>query len=164
MKLFGETSCAAEAGLLGKAKMTKLSLALLGPFQATIYGEPIPGLTSGKARALLAYLAVEADRPHSAQGARRAPLARPSRGVRQRQPAPGARPAAPGLGDQARLSPSSWHPGHPPVQPAERLLDRRCRPPSRSGRGSALPASRGWNEQSPSTGASFSRLPADRQP
>lgn len=44
--------------------MPKLSLALLGPFQATLDGEPLSGLTSAKARALLAYLAVESDRAH----------------------------------------------------------------------------------------------------
>ncbi|MBI4317997.1 MAG: DUF2791 family P-loop domain-containing protein [Chloroflexi bacterium] len=45
--------------------MTVLSLSLLGPFQATLDDQPIVGLTSNKARALLSYLAVEADRPHS---------------------------------------------------------------------------------------------------
>ena len=41
-----------------------LSLLLLGPFQATLAGRPILGFESGKARALLAYLAVETERPH----------------------------------------------------------------------------------------------------
>jgi DNA-binding SARP family transcriptional activator/tetratricopeptide (TPR) repeat protein len=44
--------------------MPKLSLALLGPFQVTLDGEPVSGLSSAKARALLAYLAVESDRAH----------------------------------------------------------------------------------------------------
>ncbi|MHB1134210.1 MAG: BREX system ATP-binding domain-containing protein [Chloroflexota bacterium] len=44
--------------------MSRLSLALLGPFQALLDGAPLVGLTSGKGRALLAYLAVEAGRPH----------------------------------------------------------------------------------------------------
>jgi DNA-binding SARP family transcriptional activator/predicted ATPase len=45
--------------------MAHLSLSLLGPFQATLAGEPVTGFASAKVRALLAYLAVEADRPHS---------------------------------------------------------------------------------------------------
>jgi DNA-binding SARP family transcriptional activator/predicted ATPase len=44
--------------------MARLSLSLLGTFQATLDGEPIAGFESVKVRALLAYLAVEADRPH----------------------------------------------------------------------------------------------------
>ena len=45
--------------------MARLVLSLLGPFQATLDGEPLVGFRSDKVRALLAYLAVEADRPHS---------------------------------------------------------------------------------------------------
>jgi len=45
--------------------MPHLSLALLGPFQASLDGQPATGFQSNKVRALLAYLAVEADRPHS---------------------------------------------------------------------------------------------------
>jgi len=41
-----------------------LSLSLFGPFQATLDGEVVTGLKSDKARALLAYLVVEAERPH----------------------------------------------------------------------------------------------------
>jgi WD40 repeat protein/DNA-binding SARP family transcriptional activator len=44
--------------------MALLSIRLLGPFQVTLDGEPVSGFVSDKARALLAYLAVEADRPH----------------------------------------------------------------------------------------------------
>jgi len=44
--------------------MPHLSILLLGPFQATLDGAPVTGFVSDKARALLAYLAVEADRPH----------------------------------------------------------------------------------------------------
>ena len=44
--------------------MAHLSVALLGPFQATLGGAPISDFESDKVRALLAYLAVEADRPH----------------------------------------------------------------------------------------------------
>ena len=40
--------------------MAHLSLSLLGPFRATLDGEPIAGLEAAKERALLAYLAVEA--------------------------------------------------------------------------------------------------------
>jgi DNA-binding SARP family transcriptional activator len=45
--------------------MARLTLSLLGPFQATLDGEPIVDFKSDKVRALLAYLAVEADQPHS---------------------------------------------------------------------------------------------------
>jgi DNA-binding SARP family transcriptional activator len=44
--------------------MTHLALALLGPFQATLDGEPAEGLNSDYLRALLAYLAVEGGRDH----------------------------------------------------------------------------------------------------
>jgi DNA-binding SARP family transcriptional activator/tetratricopeptide (TPR) repeat protein len=44
--------------------MARLSLSLLGPFQATLDGEPITRFESDKVRALLAYLTVEADCPH----------------------------------------------------------------------------------------------------
>jgi DNA-binding SARP family transcriptional activator len=40
--------------------MARLSLSLLSPFQATLDGEPVTGFATNKARALLAYLAVEA--------------------------------------------------------------------------------------------------------
>jgi len=44
--------------------MAHLSLSLLGPFQVTLDGQPVTGFKSNKIRALLAYLAVEADRTH----------------------------------------------------------------------------------------------------
>jgi DNA-binding SARP family transcriptional activator/predicted ATPase len=44
--------------------MARLSLSLLGPFQVTLDGHPVNGLKSNKVRALLAYLSVEADKPH----------------------------------------------------------------------------------------------------
>jgi DNA-binding SARP family transcriptional activator/predicted ATPase len=44
--------------------MARLSLSLLGPFQVTLDGQPVTAFKSNKVRALLAYLAVEADRPH----------------------------------------------------------------------------------------------------
>ena len=44
--------------------MAHLSLSLLGGFTATLDEEPIAGFESAKVRALLAFLAVEADRPH----------------------------------------------------------------------------------------------------
>lgn len=44
--------------------MPHLSLLLLGPFQVTLDGQPVRGLES-RARALLAYLAAEADWPHA---------------------------------------------------------------------------------------------------
>jgi DNA-binding SARP family transcriptional activator/predicted ATPase len=44
--------------------MAHLSLALLGSFRASLDGQAVTGFKSNKERALLAYLAVEADRPH----------------------------------------------------------------------------------------------------
>jgi predicted ATPase/DNA-binding SARP family transcriptional activator len=44
--------------------MSHLSLALLGVFQINLDGAPVTTFDSNKVRALLAYLAVEADRPH----------------------------------------------------------------------------------------------------
>jgi adenylate cyclase len=46
--------------------MAHLSLSLLGPFQATLDGEPITSFEASKVRALLAYLAIEAN--HHPQG------------------------------------------------------------------------------------------------
>ncbi len=45
--------------------MPHLSLSLLGTFQAALDGEPVTRFESNKVRALLAYLAVEADHSHS---------------------------------------------------------------------------------------------------
>jgi DNA-binding SARP family transcriptional activator len=45
--------------------MAHLSLVLLGPFHATLDGQPVTAFESVKVRALLAYLAVEAERPHA---------------------------------------------------------------------------------------------------
>ena len=47
--------------------MDSLSLGLLGPFHSARDGRSISGLTAGRLRALLAYLAVEADRVHLRQ-------------------------------------------------------------------------------------------------
>ena len=44
--------------------MARLSLSLLGPLKVELDKEPITGVKYAKVRALLAYLAVEADRPH----------------------------------------------------------------------------------------------------
>jgi DNA-binding SARP family transcriptional activator len=44
--------------------MARLSLRFLGTFQVTLEATPITSFVSDKARALLAYLAVDADRPH----------------------------------------------------------------------------------------------------
>ena len=44
--------------------MARLDLSLLGAFCARLDGRALSGFVSDKARALLAYLAVEADRPH----------------------------------------------------------------------------------------------------
>jgi DNA-binding SARP family transcriptional activator len=45
--------------------MSTLTVSLLGSFQATLDERPITGFESNKVRALLAYLAIESDRPHS---------------------------------------------------------------------------------------------------
>jgi DNA-binding SARP family transcriptional activator len=45
-------------------KMTHLGIHLLGSFRVTLDGEPVTAFESDKVRALLAYLAVEAGRPH----------------------------------------------------------------------------------------------------
>lgn len=45
--------------------MARLILAFLGPFQAALDGRPVVGFESSKVRALLAFLAVEASRPHA---------------------------------------------------------------------------------------------------
>ncbi len=44
--------------------MADLSICLFGPLEVELDGEPVTGFVSDKARALLTYLAVEADRPH----------------------------------------------------------------------------------------------------
>src|SRR5690606_39927667 len=44
--------------------MRELALCFLGPWQATFAAESPPDFKYDKVRALLAYLAVEADRPH----------------------------------------------------------------------------------------------------
>jgi DNA-binding SARP family transcriptional activator/predicted ATPase len=44
--------------------MARLTLSLLGSFEIELHGQPVTRSTKGKARALLAYLAVEADRAH----------------------------------------------------------------------------------------------------
>jgi len=44
--------------------MAHLSISLLGPIQVTLDGQPITGFKSNKVRALLAYLAMEAHKPH----------------------------------------------------------------------------------------------------
>jgi DNA-binding SARP family transcriptional activator len=44
--------------------MPQLSISLLGPFQVSLDNQPVTAFRSDKERALLAYLAIEADRPH----------------------------------------------------------------------------------------------------
>lgn len=44
--------------------MNRLSISLLGAFRVVLDGEPVTDFATDKARALLAYLVVEADRPH----------------------------------------------------------------------------------------------------
>ena len=59
--------------------MARLSLALLGPFQAALDGKAIAGFEFDQVRALLAYLATESDRPHPPRGADRPAVARSAR-------------------------------------------------------------------------------------
>ena len=47
--------------------MVRLSVSLLGPFQVALDGQPVAAFESAKVRALLAYLAVDADRVHRRQ-------------------------------------------------------------------------------------------------
>ncbi|HEY8884324.1 MAG TPA: hypothetical protein VIO35_03350 [Chloroflexota bacterium] len=49
---------------LNERAAPRLSLRLLGGVQATLDGQPLDGFESDLVRALLAYLAVERDRPH----------------------------------------------------------------------------------------------------
>ena len=44
--------------------MAHLALTLFGPLEVTLDGDPVTSFASNKVRALLVYLAVEADRPH----------------------------------------------------------------------------------------------------
>ena len=44
--------------------MARLSLSLLGPLEVTLLGEPVTAFKYDKVRALLIFLAVEAQRPH----------------------------------------------------------------------------------------------------
>src|SRR5262245_23863494 len=45
--------------------MAQLALSLLGPLQVTLAGVPVAGFESQKVRALLVYLALNAERPHA---------------------------------------------------------------------------------------------------
>ena len=47
--------------------MAQLRISLLGPIQVMVSGTPVTGFKSNKVRALLAYLAMEADKPHRRQ-------------------------------------------------------------------------------------------------
>ena len=70
--------------------MASLSLSFLGPFQATRDGQPVVGFESNKVRALLAYLAIEADHPHTREELAFLIMARPARPGSAVKPAPGA--------------------------------------------------------------------------
>lgn len=50
--------------------MPRLSISLLGSFQVTLDDRPVTDFVTDKTRALLAYLAVENDRPHRRRPAR----------------------------------------------------------------------------------------------
>jgi DNA-binding SARP family transcriptional activator/class 3 adenylate cyclase/tetratricopeptide (TPR) repeat protein/regulation of enolase protein 1 (concanavalin A-like superfamily) len=47
-----------------EGKMAHLTISLLGPYEVKLDGMPVTSFVSSKVRALLAYLAVEADHPH----------------------------------------------------------------------------------------------------
>src|SRR5512142_715643 len=50
--------------LTSRISMASLEITLFGPLTAHYNGQPLPGFRYDKVRALLAYLAVERDRPH----------------------------------------------------------------------------------------------------
>ncbi len=66
----GERQAAGEAVLVARVRavegagLAHLSLTLFGTFEATLDGEPVTTFGSDKARALLAFLAVESNHPH----------------------------------------------------------------------------------------------------
>jgi predicted ATPase/DNA-binding SARP family transcriptional activator len=66
--------------LIKGQRMARLSLSLLGLFQVTLDEKPVTNFESNKVRALLAYLAVEADRAHRREAL--AELLWPGRGER----------------------------------------------------------------------------------
>lgn len=45
--------------------MARLAISLMGPYEVALDGQPVPWFQSDKVRALLAYLAVEAAKPHA---------------------------------------------------------------------------------------------------
>jgi DNA-binding SARP family transcriptional activator len=53
-----------DSGKKGWLGMARLAIYLLGPLRVILDGEPVTGFISDKARALLAYLAVESDHSH----------------------------------------------------------------------------------------------------
>ena len=57
-------SSTAKPPTMENREMARLKARLFGPFEVSLDGEPLTGFDSDKVRALLAYLAVEADRPH----------------------------------------------------------------------------------------------------
>jgi predicted ATPase/DNA-binding SARP family transcriptional activator/tetratricopeptide (TPR) repeat protein len=61
---FAPIPALSQMGRLGVIPMERLSLSLLGPLRIALDGRPVSGFAYNKARALLLYLAVEADRPH----------------------------------------------------------------------------------------------------
>jgi DNA-binding SARP family transcriptional activator len=65
MRLFHVSSVSNDAALqIGRLLMAHLSLGLLGSLRVELDGVPVTRIESDKVRALLAFLAVEADRPH----------------------------------------------------------------------------------------------------
>src|SRR5690349_10363243 len=57
-------SCANPSLCTTGGNMVRLSLSVLGPLQVTLDGTAVASFAYDKVRALLVYLAVEADRPH----------------------------------------------------------------------------------------------------
>src|SRR5262249_24200782 len=93
--------------ILVRAAMLPFSLRLLGTFQELRDGAPVTRFRGDKVRALLAYLASEAERPH-ARYARGPALARAGRRSGAAQPDPSAHPAA--CGARRRGRPAREHP------------------------------------------------------
>ena len=57
-------SCATDCDRCAGGTLPRLTLSFLGCFHVSLDDRPVTDFKSNKARALLAYLAVEADRPH----------------------------------------------------------------------------------------------------
>jgi hypothetical protein len=64
--------------------MPRLAISLFGPFHVTLDGTPVTEFKTNKVQALLAYLAVEADRAHQRNHIQRSYRRRPLEAGRRR--------------------------------------------------------------------------------